>query len=70
MAACIRDRRACVLTASRFPYHLGYDCAGVVSAVGEKVQRFAVGDEVYVRLPERYRGGWLAILPLEWNGSG
>ena len=39
-----------------FPYKIGYDCAGVVAEIGKEVSRFKVGDEVYVRLPERYRG--------------
>ncbi|KAF2719267.1 putative alcohol dehydrogenase [Polychaeton citri CBS 116435] len=41
-----------------FPYKLGYDCAGVVTAVGEQVSRLKIGDEVYVRLPEASRGAW------------
>lgn len=42
----------------RFPYKLGYDCAGTVTEIGSAVKRFKVGDEVYVRLPESYRGSW------------
>ncbi|KAK5064350.1 hypothetical protein LTR84_000183 [Exophiala bonariae] len=41
-----------------FPYKLGYDCAGVVAETGTQVSSFKVGDEVYVRLPERSRGSW------------
>jgi NADPH:quinone reductase-like Zn-dependent oxidoreductase len=43
---------------TRFPYKLGYDCAGVVAETGSQVSSFKVGDEVYVRLPERSRGSW------------
>lgn len=39
-----------------FPYKVGYDCAGIVLAVGETVTRVKVGDEVYIRLPESHRG--------------
>lgn len=40
----------------RFPYKIGYDCAGQVTAVGDRVVKFKVGDSVYVRLPESHRG--------------
>jgi NADPH:quinone reductase-like Zn-dependent oxidoreductase len=40
----------------RFPYKIGYDCAGKVTAVGSAVSDFKVGDEVYTRLPEVSRG--------------
>ena len=40
----------------RFPYKIGFDCAGVVTEVGSEVKRLKVGNEVYVRLPERDRG--------------
>jgi NADPH:quinone reductase-like Zn-dependent oxidoreductase len=39
-----------------FPYKIGYDCAGVVAEVGSEVSRVKVGDEVYTRLPEAFRG--------------
>ncbi|RMZ82878.1 hypothetical protein DV737_g1875, partial [Chaetothyriales sp. CBS 132003] len=41
-----------------FPYKIGFDCAGIVSEVGNGVKKFKVGDEVYVRLPETSRGSW------------
>lgn len=41
---------------ARFPYKIGYDCAGVVAEVGDAVTRLNVGDSVYVRLPEASRG--------------
>lgn len=46
------------LRLDRFPYKIGYDCAGVVTEVGDAVTRLQVGDEVYVRLPEASRGQW------------
>lgn len=42
--------------AIRFPYQIAYDCAGEVTALGTEVERFVVGDKVYTRLPEAYRG--------------
>jgi NADPH:quinone reductase-like Zn-dependent oxidoreductase len=45
----------------RFPYKLGYDCAGTVAEIGARVTRFKVGDEVYVRLPESMRGQSIAM---------
>lgn len=39
-----------------FPYKIGYDCAGVVTETGRDVQKFKIGDAVYIRLPEAYRG--------------
>jgi len=42
-----------------FPIILGTDVSGVIAAVGDDVERFAVGDEVYamVRFPEGVFGG-------------
>ncbi|OAG05791.1 GroES-like protein [Paraphaeosphaeria sporulosa] len=42
----------------RFPYQIGYDCAGEVTAIGRNVSKLKVGDQVYTRLPEAYRGSW------------
>lgn len=50
------------MTLIRFPYKLGYDCAGTVAEIGTRVTRFKVGDEVYVRLPESTRGMTIAVL--------
>lgn len=47
---------------TRFPYKLGYDCAGTVTEIGARVTRFKVGDEVFVRLPESTRGMAIATL--------
>lgn len=35
---------------------MGYDAAGTVVAVGTGVTKIQVGDEVYSRVPEKYRG--------------
>jgi NADPH:quinone reductase-like Zn-dependent oxidoreductase len=43
----------------RFPYILGWDGAGTVVAVGERVSRFKEGDRVYAAvLPTRQGGGF------------
>jgi NADPH:quinone reductase-like Zn-dependent oxidoreductase len=43
----------------KFPLILGNDLAGVVLAAGDRVERFAVGDEVYAR-PDKLRIGAFA----------
>jgi NADPH:quinone reductase-like Zn-dependent oxidoreductase len=40
----------------RFPYLIGFDLSGVVASVGDGVKTFKVGDEVFSRVPEQYRG--------------
>ncbi|KAJ5112133.1 hypothetical protein N7532_000178 [Penicillium argentinense] len=39
-----------------FPFKIGYDCAGIVTEIGDGVSQFKVGDAVYIRLPEACRG--------------
>ncbi|KAH7364177.1 chaperonin 10-like protein [Rhexocercosporidium sp. MPI-PUGE-AT-0058] len=39
-----------------FPYKIGYDLAGEIVAIGSSVSNFKLGDQVYSRVPEAYRG--------------
>jgi NADPH2:quinone reductase len=43
-----------------FPLALGYDGSGVVAAVGSRVRRLKVGDEVYSYNWENPKGGYCA----------
>ncbi|KAG5921286.1 hypothetical protein E4U42_005911 [Claviceps africana] len=47
-----------LLAKDSFPFSIGYDVAGVVTAVGASVTRFKVGDDVFLRLPDSHRGAW------------
>jgi NADPH:quinone reductase len=44
----------------RFPLVLGYDGAGIVAAIGSRVRRLKVGDEVYAYNWENPKGGFYA----------
>ena len=44
----------------KFPYVLGSDGSGVVAAVGSKVTRFRVGDQVYAYCWDNPKGGFYA----------
>jgi len=46
----------CLIPSSRFPYKIGYDLAGTVVAIGTAVTTFKVGDEIYGRAGNPYRG--------------
>lgn len=46
----IRSGGVKVLVKDRFPLVLGCDCSGVVLRVGDRVTKFAPGDEVFARL--------------------
>jgi NADPH:quinone reductase-like Zn-dependent oxidoreductase len=39
-----------------FPYKIGYDCSGIITETGRDVEKFNIGDAVYVKLPEVSRG--------------
>jgi NADPH:quinone reductase-like Zn-dependent oxidoreductase len=43
--------------ASSFPYVLGWDAAGTIAGVGSSVERFEIGDRVYVATMPVPRGG-------------
>lgn len=55
-AVVLQPRMALTETTSRFPLRIGYDCAGVVTEVGNAVNSIKVGDEVWSRLPEVAKG--------------
>jgi len=48
----IRDGKLKLLLKYRFPLVLGNDLSGIVTAIGESVTRFKVGDAIYARLNE------------------
>lgn len=43
-----------------FPVTMGYDASGIISAVGEGVTEFKVGDEVYTRVGHEFKAGTVA----------
>lgn len=53
----------------RFPYKIGYDCAGVVVEIGKEVNRIKVGDEVFVRVPEKSRGTYHSVTSYHSRGA-
>lgn len=57
--AKIRDGEFKALLPYKFPLILGHDVAGVVIAVGVRVRKFTVGDNIYAR-PADYRIGTFA----------
>lgn len=57
----IREGAIKVLVKDRFPLILGSDLSGVIEQIGGKVTRFAVGDEVFVRLPKDRIGAFAEL---------
>ncbi|MFF2091248.1 NADP-dependent oxidoreductase [Paenibacillus sp. NPDC058174] len=55
----LRDGLLRMIQSYHFPLILGHDLAGVVTAIGSKVSKFSIGDEVYGR-PRGSRIGTLA----------
>ncbi len=53
-----------------FPLILGHDVAGIVSAVGAKVSRFKVGDEVYARPADFHIGTFAEYIAVNENDIG
>ena len=51
--------------AYRFPLILGWDAAGIVSAIGPKVTRFAIGDEVFSRTDIRRNGAYAEFVAVD-----
>ncbi|EFE44829.1 zinc alcohol dehydrogenase, putative [Trichophyton verrucosum HKI 0517] len=49
--------------ADKFPYKIGYDCAGTVEEAGSSVSHLKAGDEIYTRLPEASRAKDVALKP-------
>ena len=64
MSFCVKPLKFAKIIALRFPYKLGYDCAGTVTDIGNSVKKIKVGDEVYIRLPEASRGEFHSILQI------
>jgi len=50
-----------------FPYTLGTDVSGTITAVGDRVERWAVGDQIVARLDPSAGGGYaeLAVVPAD-----
>jgi len=53
----IRDGKVKLVLRLPAPVRLGCDVAGVVTAIGSEVTKFAVGDEVFARLEKNRMGG-------------
>ena len=54
----IRSGSMRFLLPARFPLVLGFDVAGVVDAIGNRVTQFKAGDEVYCLLDGKHGGGY------------
>ncbi len=60
----IRDGEFKLILPYRFPVVLGHDVAGVVVAIGPRVQQVNVGDEVYARLDDFRVGAFAEFVPV------
>ncbi|MGI0483929.1 NAD(P)-dependent alcohol dehydrogenase [Pantanalinema rosaneae CENA516] len=54
----IRQGRLKLLTGRNFPFVLGFDLAGDVVEVGDRITRFQIGDAVYARLDQLIGGAY------------
>lgn len=58
----IRSGGMKIVTGRKFPRAMGYDFAGVVEAVGDRVSRIRVGDEVLGAAPMRSAGAFADVV--------
>ena len=61
----LRDGEFKLILPYRLPLVLGHDVAGVVVALGPRVQRFKVGNEVYARLDDFRIGAFAEFVPVK-----
>ncbi|MDT0615706.1 NADP-dependent oxidoreductase [Streptomyces lancefieldiae] len=64
----IRGGRMKHVTGRRFPRAMGYDFAGVVEAVGDRVTRLSVGDEVLGGTPIKWAGAFAEVVVAQEKG--
>ena len=64
----IRAGRMKFVTGQRFPRAMGYDFAGVVEAVGDRVTRLHVGDEVLGGTPIKSAGAFADVVVAQQKG--
>ncbi len=61
----LRDGEFKLILPYRMPLVLGHDVAGVVVAVGPRVQQFKAGDEVYARVDDMRIGTFAEMVPVK-----